>query len=75
MGLNDLVNQYRGYNYLSVMPVSDEITMQAVQLRSQYNMQSMDALHLATAIEQNCSAFISHDKVFQQVKEIPIPNF
>lgn len=43
-----------------------------VKLRSKYNLKTPDAIHLATAIENKASVFITNDKRLKQVKEIKV---
>jgi predicted nucleic acid-binding protein len=44
----------------------------AAELRAGYNLRTPDALHLATAIDTGCDAFLTNDLGLKRVTEIPI---
>lgn len=48
------------------------IADQAAQLRVQHNLQMMDALQVATAIEARCDAFLTNDMKLQRVSGIRV---
>lgn len=52
-------------------PASDEIAERAAELRVTYGLQSMDALHLATAAETECDALLTVDGDFRRAQGIP----
>lgn len=51
--------QYSGT--VSLSPVSESIAVRAAQLRATYKFKTPDALHLATALESGCNAFLTND--------------
>jgi predicted nucleic acid-binding protein len=64
-GNNELARRYRtillwapGLDMVELSPVIAERT---ALLRSQYNLQTLDAIQLATALEQGASAFLTND--------------
>jgi predicted nucleic acid-binding protein len=57
---------------LSLIPVTKEIALQAAQLRAAYGLRTPDALHLATALNQGCNAFLTNDKALRRVSELPV---
>jgi predicted nucleic acid-binding protein len=75
---NDAVQQYtvlallESTNNLSHIPVSNAIAKRAARLRADYNLRTPDALHVATAIESGCEAFLTNDKQFERVAEIRV---
>lgn len=48
------------------------ISERAADLRARYSIPLLDAIHLATAIETHCDAFLTNDNIFRRVIEIPI---
>ena len=57
---------------LSLMFVDLEVAAKAAEISLRYNLKAPDAIHYATALVHNCEVFITNDKVFKRVKEIPI---
>ncbi len=53
-------------------PINDLIANLAAQLRAHYNLRTPDVLHVATAIESKCDAFLTNDITLKRVNEIPI---
>ena len=49
---------------------NEQICDHAARIRSKYNFKTPDAIHIATAIEENASVIIGNDKRWKQVKEI-----
>ena len=52
--------------------VNAKIAEAAADLRARYNLRSPDAIHIATAIESACDAFLTNDKGLKRVTEILI---
>ncbi len=63
---------------LSIVPVTEEIAKEAGILRARYirkipkKLTYFDAIHLATAINQKCSKFVTGDRGFREIKEIEV---
>ena len=58
---------------ISVEAVDKKIALKAAELRAKYSgFKALDAIHLATAILCNCTAFITNDKQLRQITEIPV---
>ena len=57
---------------LSMMPVSAAVARLSAQLRAHYELKTPDALHLATALEAHCDAFLTNDKGFKRVSELRV---
>lgn len=55
---------------ITLYPPSEEIAERAAYLRAIYHLATPDAIHLATAIEENTSAIIGNDAKWKKVKEI-----
>lgn len=60
------------FDKLHILPVDFKIADTASILRAQYNIKTPDAIHLATAIENKASVFITNDKRLKQVKEVKV---
>ena len=73
----DLVDSYWDFlesEDLDLLPLSKDMHLQAAELRAKYKLKAVDALHLATAIIMNCSAFVSDDAKLKRVTEIAVIN-
>ena len=58
---------------MQVLPADNAITKRAAQIRAKYSgIKAMDALQLATAIQNNCDVFLTNDKQLKQVEEIRV---
>ncbi len=63
---------------LIVIPVSDEIAKQAGILRAKYRrkiekkLTYFDCIHIATALHEQCTKFITGDRSFREIKEIVV---
>jgi len=56
----------------SLLAVTAQIAETAASLRSRYNIRTPDALHLATALDAGCAAFLTSDLGLKRVTEITI---
>ena len=56
----------------NVVPVSTPIAALAAQLRAEYRLKLPDALQLATALDINATAFVTHDRDFSTVTGVTI---
>jgi predicted nucleic acid-binding protein len=50
------------------MPLSPS----APPISARYNLRTPDALHVATAIEAGCEAFLTNDSTLKRVREIRV---
>lgn len=73
---DELAQQYRdlllnshNFHTLDVTPAIAEL---AAALRARYNLRTPDALHVATAIEPGCQAFLTNDSALKRVREINV---
>ncbi|MDQ7036931.1 MAG: type II toxin-antitoxin system VapC family toxin, partial [Anaerolineae bacterium] len=55
-----------------LLPITLTIAESAANLRARYNLRTPDALHVATAIEAQCDAFLTNDLGIKRVSEITI---
>lgn len=72
----DLEKAYRevltGSPNFELMPVNHAIAERATELRAHHNLRTPDALHLATALEVQCDAFLTNDLGLKRVTELSI---
>lgn len=54
------------------MDVTSTIAENAARLRAKYNLRTPDALHVATALQTNCNAFLTNDLGLKRVNEIVV---
>lgn len=57
---------------LRIIPIDETISETAAILKYRYTLTLPDALQLATAIISNQDVFVSNDRRFHRIKEIPI---
>ena len=57
---------------ITTVSVSSEIAELAARLRAKYRLRTPDALHVATAIQAGCGAFLTNDFAIQRVTEISV---
>ncbi|MBQ9724634.1 MAG: PIN domain-containing protein [Neisseriaceae bacterium] len=56
---------------IQLIELTKEIAQLSSQIRAKYSaIKMIDALQMATAITENCSAFLTNDKQLQQIQEI-----
>jgi predicted nucleic acid-binding protein len=53
-------------------PVSAKIARQGASLRATYHLRTPDALHIATALDVGCDAFLTNDLDIKRVTEINV---
>lgn len=72
----DLEKAYRdaltGSPNFELIPVSRAIAERATELRARHNLRTPDALHVATALEVQCDAFLTNDLGLKRVTELSI---
>ena len=57
---------------VTCVPISSAIGERAAGLRARYNLQLLDAIQVATAMESNCDAFLTNDAFLKRVTDIRI---
>lgn len=55
-----------------LLPITDRVAEAAADLRAKYTLRTPDALHLATAIENMCDAFLTNDARLVRVTDIAV---
>lgn len=55
-----------------LIPVAESVARRAATLRATYNVRTPDAIHIASAIESSCDAFLTNDKGLKRITEISI---
>jgi predicted nucleic acid-binding protein len=59
-------------NGFELLPTTTHIAELAANLRARYNLRTPDALHIATAIDSGCDAFLTNDTTLQRVTEVRV---
>jgi predicted nucleic acid-binding protein len=57
---------------IHLMPITTSVAERAAQLRAQYNLRTPDALHVASALEAACDAFLTNDLGLKRVTELRV---
>ena len=57
---------------VQLYPITRPVLDQAVQLRAGLNLKSPDAIHAATALSVGCTLFLTNDKGFKRVPNLPV---
>lgn len=73
-GDNLLVNAYEQLLFstrMRLIPISQSVLRNAAQMRASSNLKTPDALHAATALSINCTVFLTNDKGFRNVTNLP----
>lgn len=69
-----LVKQYQeiliAQSTIMFVSATVSIATQAAVLAAQYNLKTIDAIHLASALDAGATAFITVDKAFAKIKEL-----
>ena len=64
-----LIAQYRsfieGSGAFTIHPTTVETYLRASLYRGQFGMKTPDAIHIATAVENNCSVFLTNDQAIK----------
>lgn len=57
---------------IQLIPIKRSILKKAANLRSTTNLKTPDAIHAATALSENCTVFLSNDRGFCNVPDLPV---
>ncbi len=55
-----------GGGLIALVNVDRAIALKAAEIRAKYHLKTPDAIHLATALEQNCELFLTADKDYNR---------
>lgn len=73
---NALAERYKAElsnpTHWSLVPLNQAVTNRAARLRVRYGIKLPDAVQLSTALSNNATALIIHDRDFSRCKDIPI---
>jgi predicted nucleic acid-binding protein len=69
-----LINAYEQllFSQINLVPISQTILKSAANLRATTNLKTPDAIHAATAIDAGCTIFLTNDRGFQNVSNLPV---
>ena len=57
---------------IQLIPIHRSILKNAAHLRSTTNLKTPDAIHAATALGETCDVFLSNDRAFRNVPNLPV---
>lgn len=57
---------------MRLIPISQFILRQAANLRATTSLKTPDAIHAATALSVSCNQFLTNDKGFRNVANLPV---
>jgi predicted nucleic acid-binding protein len=64
--------QFFTSNFVDLVPVTRGVCERAAAIRAQHRFRPLDALHLAAAVENACSRFVTNDLRLHGFPDIPI---
>ena len=70
--LIDTYHELLGTDLIRLIAVTSEVAEKAADLRARYNLRTPDALHIASAIESGCDAFLTNDLALKRVTELRV---
>ena len=56
----------------AIYPLSASIAVESARLRARYRLKLFDAIQLATALEINAYALVTHDRDFSNVDDVRV---
>jgi predicted nucleic acid-binding protein len=75
-GNSRLAQEYQdvlsGSDHFRLYDVTRQLAQTAAMLRARYELRTPDALHLATALDAGCDAFLTNDRGLSRVTEITV---
>ncbi|WP_238361093.1 type II toxin-antitoxin system VapC family toxin [Iningainema tapete] len=72
---NSLITDYEQLllsEEMQLIHITQPVLRQAASLRATTNLKTPDAIHAATALLGNCTQFITNDKGFRNVPNLPV---
>lgn len=57
---------------VTLVPVSAAIAEYGAEMRSEYNLRTPDALHVASAVDTGCDAFLTNDLTLRRVTRLRV---
>lgn len=58
------------FPHLTLVDVTPDVARQAARLRAEYNLRPADALHAATALTRDATAFVTNDRDFARLSAL-----
>lgn len=76
VGNHRLEREYRSLlehsRHFTLVPVDEQIASHAALLRARYKLRTPDALHVASALQHGCQAFITNDRALGGIQELSV---
>ncbi|MBW4593951.1 MAG: PIN domain-containing protein [Brasilonema angustatum HA4187-MV1] len=57
---------------IQLIPIRKPVLRETANLRATTNLKTPDAIHAATALSVNCTQFLSNDKGFRHIVDLPV---
>lgn len=70
-----LINAYEQLllsSEIQLIPIGQSILREAANLRATTSLRTPDAIHTATALSINCTLFLTNDKSFRNIPNLPV---
>lgn len=70
-----LINAYEQLllsSEMQLIPIGQSILREAANLRATTSLRTPDAIHAATALSINCTLFLTNDKNFRNIPNLPV---
>ena len=62
----------QGARDVRLLPISHAVLERAASLRATLNIKTPDAIHAATALIAGCALFITNDRTFKGIPDLPV---
>lgn len=70
-----LVNDYEQLllnSNMDLISITQALLRKAAQLRARTRLKTPDAIHAATALSRNCTLFLTNDRAFKNIANLPV---
>ncbi len=68
----DVFSLLSHFPYFELVEVTSTIAYEASKLRAEFSLRTPDALHLSTALTQHTNWFVTNDKAFARLPNLPL---
>jgi predicted nucleic acid-binding protein len=68
-----LIAILQGFPHLKIVPLSSDIAARVARLRARYGLRTPDAIHVATALHEQCAGLVTNDHALLRLQlELPV---